>query len=160
MSTIEETIKARERAMLPTRLVRGATVLGELWRGGVRCLGEWSRICPCAAGSGETDFCAAKRRWVGILVELCGGPPYVTPWNAPHALSGNESFFVLEAMSRRMIEATGLTLRIATPGERALLRVGPKGTDFGTLLDLAAIPDGPDQDAALEAVVKIQTVMV
>jgi hypothetical protein len=156
MSTTEETIAAKQRAMIPSRLAKGAAVLGELWRSGVRCLGEWSGVCPCPT---PTAFCDAKGRWLGLLRDGWGGPPYVLPWNAPYELSGNESWLVLEAMSCRMFSATGLTARVATPGERALLRVGPRGTCFDTLLDLAAIPAGPDQDAAVDSIVTIQRVL-
>lgn len=155
MSSAVEVIRQQEKAMIPTRLVRGAEILGRLWREGVRCLGEWSGACPCVT---KTDFCQVKESWLGLVKELVGGPPYDLPWNGGYVLSGTEGWLVLEAMTVRMVKATGLTLKIATPGERALLRVGPKGTDFGTLIDLAAISPGPDQDAAVDAIVKIQNV--
>jgi hypothetical protein len=155
MSSIQATIAAKQRAMLPQRLTNGAAVLGRLWRENIRCLGSWSGLCPCPA---PTDFCGAKAKWLGLIRELCGGPPYETPWNSPEVLSGTEGYLVLELMSRKMIEATGLTIRIARPGDRVPLRIGPKGTDFQTVIDLAAIDDDAVQAVALDAVVKLQEV--
>lgn len=153
--TIQQTIAARKRAMMVPRLTKGSEVLGRLWRDGTRCRSEWSGICPCEA---PNDFCVAKKKWLGLVLELCGGPPYATPWNAPLVLSGNEGYLVLELMSRKMFEATGLTIRIARPGDRVPLRIGPKGTDFQTVIDLAAIDDDAELAVAHDAVVKLQEV--
>lgn len=147
MSSIHEIIAAKKKAVLPSRLLAGAKILGDLWRSGVKCQSGWSGICPCDE---KTDFCDAKARWIGLLVELHGGLPY--------ELSGNEGYLVLEAMTVKMFEATGLTIRIARPGDRVPLRIGPKGTDFQTVIDLAAIDDDAEQAVAHDAVVKLQEV--
>jgi hypothetical protein len=154
-ASIQETIAARKRAMIVPRLIKGSEVLGRLWREGTRCRSEWSGICPCEAPS---DFCIAKQKWLGLVRDLCGGPPYALPWNAPHVLSGSEGYLVFELMSRKMIEATGLTIRIARPGDRVPLRIGPKGTDFQTVIDLAEIDDDAVQAVAVDAVIKLQEV--
>lgn len=147
MSSIQATIAAKQRAMLPQRLVNGAAVLGRLWRENVRCLGNWSGVCPCQT---KTDFCSVKAKWLGLLKEFHGALPY--------ELSGTEGYLVLEAMTVKMFEATGLTILIARPGDRVPLRIGPKGTDFQTIIDLAAIDDDAVQAVALDAVVKLQEV--
>lgn len=153
--SIQETIAAKKRAMIVPRLIKGAGVLGRLYREGIYCLSQWSGLCPCPA---PTDFCCAKLKWLGLIRELCGGPPYETPWNSPQVLSGTEGYLVLELMSRKMFEATGLTIRTARPGDRVPLRIGPKGTHFQTIIDLAAIDDDAVQAVALDAVVKLQEV--
>lgn len=146
--TIQETIAAKQRLMTPQRLARGAEVLGRLWREGVRCLGQWSKVCPCPE---KNDFCTSKIKWLDLLLEFGGG-------KLPYDLSGTEGFLVLECMDARMFEASGLTILLALPGCRAPLRIGRKGTCGQTILDLVAIPDGPDRVDAIEAVVKIQEV--
>jgi hypothetical protein len=148
MSTIQETIAAKQKAMIPTRLVRGAEVLGQLWRDGVRCGGQWSIVCVCQT---PNDFCACKKKFLGLVRELYDG-------KYPHDLSGCEGLLVLECMDARMFEASGLTIVLEVPPKRALLRVGRKGTVGQTILDLVAIPAGEERDAAIEAVVRIQQV--
>lgn len=144
---IKETIAAKQKAMLPSRLVKGAGVLGRLWREGVRCLGQWGNLCPCNA---PTDFCLSKRKWLDLLKEFHGGLPY--------ELSGNETYLVMEAMTVKMFQATGLTISVARPGDRVPIRIGPKGTDFDTLIGLADIDDDAVQAVAVDAVVKLQEV--
>ena len=147
MSSIQATIAAKKKAAIPGRLLAGAKVLGELWRFGSQCRSGWTGICPCDE---KTDFCDAKARWLALLEELHGGLPY--------GLSGNEGYLVLEAMTKSQFEATGLTIKIARPGDRVPLRIGPKGTDFATIIDLAAIDDDAELAVAHDAVVKLQEV--
>lgn len=148
MSTIQDKIRAKEKAMIPQRLVRGAEVLGELWRGGIRCGGEWGPICVC---QNPNDFCTAKKRFLGLVKEFNDG-------KYPHDLSGNEGLLVLECMDAKMFEASGLTVVLEVPPNRAIMRVGRKGTCWQTILDIVSIPAGEARDAAIEAVVKIQQV--
>lgn len=147
MSTADR-IKDIQKAALPARLLNGARVLGELWRNGTRCLGEWSGICPCRA---PNDFCEAKKRWLSILREFHGTP-------LPYGLVGTEGFLVLEAMTVKMFEATGLTIRVEVPPARVPMRFGPKGTTFQTLIDLAAIDDDVERIIAVDAVIRLQEV--
>jgi hypothetical protein len=149
MTTIEETIAARQKAMIPQRLVKGAEILGRLWREEIRCRSEWSVVCPCEV---KNDFCKAKKRWLELVLEFNGG-------TYPHGLSGNEGLLVLECMSNEMFTASGLTIVLSMPPNRALMRIGRKGTCWQTILDLVAIPEGQERDAAIEAVVKIQQVL-
>lgn len=148
MSTIQETIAARKRAMIPPRLAKGAAVLGRLWRENVRCLGQWSGICPCPA---PNDFCLSKRKWLGLVRELHGG-------KYPHELAGHEGFLVLECMDAAAFEASGLTILKTVPGARSPIRVGRNGTCLQTILDLAALEGTPEYAGAVEAVVRIQEV--
>lgn len=151
MTTIQETIAARQKAAIPQRLVKGAAILGRLWREGVRCRSEWSGLCPCAA---PTDFCLAKRKWLELVRELHDG-------KYPHDLSGNEGFLVLECMDGAAFEASGLTIVKEVPGSRALIRIGREGTSRQTLLDLQEIyeKDPAHYAEAVEAVVRIQEVL-
>lgn len=150
MSDIASIVAARKRDGIPPRLIKGAEILGRLWREKVRCLGEWGPVCPCAA---PTDFCVAKRRWLGLVREMHDG-------KYPHGLSGTEGFLVLECMSTAAFEASGLTIVKALPGSRELIRVGRGGTCPQTILDLEELytNDPAGYAAGIEAVVKIQRV--
>lgn len=148
MPTIQEIIAEKQRSAIPLRLVNGAKILGDLWRLSGRCVSEWSGICPCPE---PKEFCKAKLKWLGLVRDLHGG-------KYPYELSGNEGLLTLECMDAKMFEATGLTILLALPGARAPLRIGRRGTCGQTILDLVAIPDGPDRTDAIEAVVKIQEV--
>ncbi len=131
------------------RLFKGAVYLGTVWRDGFRCEAGWSGVCRC--GSKETAFCRAKRRWTGILLELHDGWPY--------ELTGNEEFAVIEAMTVKQFEITKLTGRVELPGMDTPLRIGPEGTVWTTILDLAIIEPGLERDQAIAAVQKLQTVL-
>src|SRR5262245_28923914 len=113
MSYIEDRIQAAKKSAIPPRLIRGAEILGRLWRDGVRCVSAWSGICPCPA---PNDFCASKEKWLGLVRELHGG-------RYPHGLSGTEGFLVLECMDEAMFTASGLTILKTVPGARAPIRV-------------------------------------
>lgn len=145
---IQETIDAKKKAMIPSRLVRGAEVLGRLWREGNRCVSEWSGVCPCDP---KKDFCVAKRKWLDLVLELNGG-------KYPHGLSGNEGFLVLECMDQAAFDASELTILKTVPGARSPIRVGRNGTCLQTMLDLAALEGTDDYAAALETVIRIQEI--
>jgi hypothetical protein len=148
MPTTEEIISEKQRAIIPSRLLNGAKILGSLWQAGVRCRSEWSGVCPCEK---PVEFCIAKKKWLGLVLELYGG-------KYPHELTGAEGLLVLECMDSKMFEATGLTILLALPKTRAPLRIGRRGTCGQTILDLVSIPDGPDRNDAVEAVILIQEV--
>jgi hypothetical protein len=146
------------KAAIPGRLLKGATNLGEAWRAGQRCLSGFSRICPCPT---PTEFCQIKRKWIVLAEEYYGGPPF--------GLTGNELFYVVEAMTVSQFKATKLTAIVQLPIETVVqgneagvvsstvVRVGHRGTTWRTLADLA---DLQDDDAALavavDAVIKLQ----
>ena len=140
---IQEIIKTKQRAMLPTRLLRGAEILGNLWRSGVRCSGGWGSACSCPQA---TDFCTTKDRWVALYVEYVG-----TKNQGP--------IDVLQAMSVRQFEATGLTVLVLVPGSEIPIRVGKNGTLWQTISDLGALEGTTDYGPALQAVLNIQKVM-
>jgi hypothetical protein len=143
----DETAEAWRRGNLRSRLLRGAKVLGELWRSGARCAAEWSAVCPCDP---QGIFCKAKERWVKIYGELHGQEEVA--W----LRRDGGRFGLLLAMTVRQCEATGLTLLVEVPGGKEPIRVGAKGTSWETLLDLAALRSTPDYNDALGAVLKIQ----
>lgn len=131
------------------RLLKGATNLGAAWRAGQRCLSGFSRICPCA---NPTDFCQIKLKWIKIAEEYHGGQPF--------GLSGYEPYYVIEAMTASQLRATRFDVIVELPStidDGARIRIGPGGSNWKTLLDLAALQD---DDAALavavDAVVKLQ----
>lgn len=139
---VQDRIEAAKRSAIPARLTRGAEVLGVLWRSGVRCEGGW----PFGCCERETEFCAAKKKWIALYLELgTAGRP------AP-----DHPFGVIEAMSVRQFEATGITVRVELPGALVPLLIGPKGTVWKTVSDLAAIEDVVDRQLALDAVMRIQ----
>ena len=142
-------IEQVRRDGLKGRLVKGAQILGRLWREGVKCEASWSMKCPC--GEGATAFCEAKIKWIGVLSDHHDGV-----W--PYGLEGTEPFFVIDAMSRSMFDASGLTMKIDAPLS-CQIKIGPKGVDWSAIRDLTAMLDAPDFQEAIEAVVAIQTVL-
>ncbi len=146
--SIQQIVADRKKSMIPPRLVKGAAVLGRLWRDGICCVSEWSGVCPCPA---PNDFCLSKKKWLGFVRDLHDG-------GYPHGLSGNEAFLVLECMDSKAFEASGLTIMKAVPGARVPIRIGRKGTCLQTILDLQALEGTPEYADAVEAVVRIQEV--
>ncbi len=147
----QDRIQEIKREALPGRLRLGAEALGSLWRAGGRCPDLWA--VPCSCGASEGDFCRAKVRWAGLLLEWYGGL-----W--PRDLTGREPYAIVEAMrvDPRWWEATGLTALVEIPGGQAPIRVGPRGTSWKTVEDLDLIPAGPGRDEAMRAVERIQKV--
>lgn len=151
MKTTLEIIAERKKAMIRPRLEKGAEILGRLWQDGTRCVSEWSGICPCPA---PNDFCISKLKWLGLVRELHDG-------KYPHGLAGTEGFLVLECMTDKMFEVSGLTILKEVPGARSLIRVGRNGTCLQTILDLQEIREKEPENyaAAVESVVRIQEVL-
>ena len=148
MTDMTDRIEQVRRDGLKSRLVAGARVLGGYWTQGIRCPAGWSIKCPC--GNDATEFCLAKVKWVDILSDHHGGV-----W--PYGLEGTEPFFIIDAMTKTMTEASGLTIQIEHPGHPPI-RVGAKGTDWRTILQLSEIQDTPDFQEAMESVIMIQSV--
>ena len=134
--TAEERIVEVQKSVIPARLLKGAAVLGDLWRSGARCVGRWSVTCPCEAGK-ETLFCQTKERWVGLFKEAYRDAHQA--WTVPELADLYESdpYFIIKAMTVQMFEATGLTATISIPGTEKPIKIGPKTTSFGTLISLA-----------------------
>jgi hypothetical protein len=147
MNSIQERIEAAKLGALPARLKRGAEILGALWAEGQRCAtGGWSRHCTCA--DGRTDFCAAKLRWVTLLLDL--GPDHLAD------LTGEEPMFVIEAMTIRQLAATKLTVLIAHDGISPKIAVGSHGTDWESMINIVT---SPDPAAAWQAAAKVLDMM-
>lgn len=139
-------VEARRRAAIPFRLSRGASHLGRLWREKVRCVSLWSRICPCEV---PNDFCLVKRQWIELLEDYYEGQPF--------GLTGNEQFYLIEAMTVSQFKSLGLTALVDVPTAETPIRVGVRGTTWKTLVDLAALQDDDAVLAvAVDAVLKIQ----
>jgi hypothetical protein len=65
-------IEELRRGGIKDRLARGAGILADLWRRGIRCGNGWRKDCVCPA---KNEFCAAKNKWVGLLAEHHAGIP-------------------------------------------------------------------------------------
>ena len=146
--TVFERIEKARRAGLSGRLMKGAAALGELRRMGLFCSGEWSGTCPC---NPRSDFCDAKMRWLGLVEDLHGGPPW--------GLTGFEKFYLFEAMTTKQWDATRLTAKIMPPTGHDAILVGPRGTDWATVKTLSDLYGTQDYPEALGAVVAIQKVI-
>lgn len=131
---------------LEDRLRKGAAFIGAQWTAGVRCASGWSGACSC--GPSENAFCRGKVRWVSLLIERHGGWPY--------GVAATDPFAVIEAMTVSMFKASGLTARVQVPGASTQWRIGKNGTEWQTLIDLAAVDPGEDRDSAVQAVDLIQ----
>lgn len=142
---IEERIEQAQRSALPARLLRGARILGRLWQGGPRCADGWSRRCSCTP---KTESCVAKLKWIEMVLDYGPDQLALASW------TGDEPYFVIEAMTVSQFEATGLTVRVDIPG-RGIIAIGPKGTCWKTLTDLAQVPE-QEEDEAWKAVMMIQ----
>ncbi len=143
--SVMERIRLARRAGLASRLMKGAAAIGEIRRLGLFCSGGWSAQCPC---SPRSDFCEAKERWLGIVEELHDGPPW--------GLTGMEEFYLAEAMTLEQWNATRLTLRILPPTGKDEIRIGPRGTDWGTIRTLAELYGTQDYPEVLASVVRLQ----
>ena len=143
--TILERIEKARRAGLSSRLMKGAAAIGELRRMGLFCSGEWSGTCPC---NPRSDFCDAKLRWLGLVEDLHGGPPW--------GLTGFEKFYLFEAMTIGQWAATGLNARILPPTGNDSIRIGPRGTDWKTFTQLRDVYGTQEYPELLASVVKIQ----
>jgi len=140
-------ITEEQKAVLQGRLVKGAGILGTLWRDGIRCISAWSGICPCYV---RNHFCTSKLKWLGLLKELHDG------WY-PYDLAGYEGFLILECMDAAMFEASGLKILKTAPGARATIRLYQKENHFQAILDAAQVEV---RDAEVPgAVVRIQEIM-
>lgn len=122
-------VAEEQKAILHARLVKGAGILGTLWRDGIRCISAWSVICPCFV---RNHFCTSKLKWLGLLKELHGG-------RYPHDLAGHEGFLILECMDADMFKASGLQVLKTALGARATIRIHRNESFFQTALDLAAV---------------------
>ncbi len=143
-----ERIAEIRRAGLAARLMKGAVAIGKIRRLGVFCSGGWSRECPC---SPRSDFCDAKALWLELAEELHAGPPW--------GLSGDEPYYLAEAMTGAQWLATGLTMRILDPSRRREILVGAGGTDWATVKALSAAYGTQDYPELLESVAAIQRVI-
>lgn len=118
------------------RLLKGAKVIGQFWRDGLRCSAGWAPSCPDPEED-KTNFCKAKMRWVELAQqdarELPDTPEGI-PWGA---------------MLSSEFDATGITMTINHP-EHGLIRVGPKGEIL--MRDLVKLETAPE---ALEGFLKI-----
>lgn len=145
MSSILDRIEQVRKGALPQRLAAGASHLGRMWREGVRCKSAWRSTCAC--GLDQTSFCRTKLKWVGLLVELYGF--------FPDGLTGEEEYFVIEAMTLSMVKASGLTVLVEVLGARKPIKMGGALENWNLLNELEEM-DPDDVPGFLEAVVLMQ----
>lgn len=110
------------------RLLRGAQMLGALWRSRVRCADGWLPVCACPA---PTRFCTVKQQWAE-LARRCGRP-----------IEADTNLF--EVMTVPEFEAAAITVRLDNG-----VSVGPKG--FIPLQAVAGLEENRD---AIPAVLKV-----
>lgn len=104
------------------RLVKGAAVLGRLWREGNRCEMTWAQVCTCAA---KSVFCTAKEQWVALFDQLMDERK-LNPGISEEREIGAGIFGIVEAMTSAELSASGLTLTLEVDGI-GKVKVGPKG---------------------------------
>jgi hypothetical protein len=145
MTSIVDRIEEIRKSALPGRLKIGAGHLGRLWKEGLRCKSGWRSTCSC--GLDQTVFCRTKLKWIDVLRELRGGYPY--------GLAGTEEYFVIEAMTLSMVEASGLTVLVEVPGARKPVKLGGLPETWNLLPELAAM-DEDSRPGFLEVVMLVQ----
>lgn len=138
-------IEQIKKGSLPQRLAAGAGHLGRMWKEGVRCKSSWKSTCSC--GLDQNSFCRTKLKWVGLLVELYG--------IFPDGLTGDEEYFVIEAMTLSMVKASGLVVLVEVLGARKPIKMGGALENWNLLNELGAM-DPDDVPGFLEAVVLVQ----
>lgn len=144
MSEILDRIEELRRGGIKDRLAKGAGILAGLWRTGIRCGNGWKKDCVCPA---KNEFCAAKNKWVGLLADHHAGIPY--------DLSGQEPFFVIEAMTPQLIKASGLVVLVEVPGARKPVKLGGNVESWNIFPELGVM-DPDSIPAFLETVILMQ----
>lgn len=140
--TLDRIAELQRNALVP-RLQKGASILGQLWKSGSRCASGWRLGCSCPE---PREFCSAKIKWLGLLKELHGGHPY--------GLTGEEQFYMIEAMTLSMVHASGLTVFVEVGGPKPL-KLGGHPNNWAILPELAEM-DEDNRPAFLEAVTLTQ----
>lgn len=130
MVDVSERILSATRSMLPTRLLKGAGVLGRLRRAGEICSGGFRRTCPPECQ--RSQFCAARERWIGLLNEY-------DPARLGYADAGS-TLWLVETMTTRELSETGWTASVEYP-ERGTLKFGPKGQPWSELVEIGSSPE-------------------
>jgi len=135
-----------QKAAIPSRLRKGAEILGRLWREEPTRICDWSAVCSC--GDSAMEFCQVKLKWFSLFRETHPDCDFSLVLACP--------WFLVEVM---VVDGywteTGLTASIQMPGAERPIKVGPKGTTPDTIFELASLPEH-DRAAALKAVVQIQ----
>ena len=137
-------IEELRRGGIKERLAKGAGILADLWRRGIRCGSGWRKDCICPL---KNEFCGAKSKWVGLLAEHHAGIPY--------GLTGAEDFFVIEAMTPQMIKASGLVVLVEVPGARKPIKLGGRPESWDIFPELGVM-DPDNVPAFLETVILMQ----
>lgn len=89
-------------------------------------------------------------KWIALYIEYTG-------FENSNWLAFNEPYGVVEAMTVRQALATGLTFLVKNDMTPKPIKVGPKGTNWKTLVDLAQL-DSDDLEQGIAAVLMIQGV--
>ncbi len=111
-----------------SRLLRGAKVLGDFWRGGERCASGWNSDCPDELEK-RSKFCKANMKWIELAIEEA------------REIGDGEEYGIILGMRASELEASGLTLEIEHP-EHGRIKIGPKGTlSIAEISKLVTAPD-------------------
>jgi hypothetical protein len=121
-------------AVLRGRLVRGAEILGSLWRSGVRCEKKFALTCSCPA---PTKFCRAKKLFSDLWKTAVDNG-----WRRPdwQEIRGDDPHCILFMMNAVEFEATGLNFCVEHP-MLGKVKVGPKGISIRGLKDLSELSE-------------------
>jgi hypothetical protein len=112
------------------RLVKGAAVLGTLFRKKIVCASGWRYVaCSCEP---KTEFCKARALWIDLLTKeiVAGGRDPGLVGDAGEGVvrvDDDHEFALVLMMTSAEFEASGLTLHLDFP-EIGVVKVGPKGT--------------------------------
>jgi hypothetical protein len=131
MMTSMDRVEELRKAALPKRLAVGASHLGKFWKEGIRCKSGWREACSC--GAEQTVFCRLKFKWIVMLKEYRNG--------YPDSLTGEEEYFLIEAMTPSMIEASGLTVLVEVPGALGPIKLGGPAASWNLFWELASMDE-------------------
>jgi hypothetical protein len=125
---------------LSERLIKGAGVLGRLFRQGKFCQNGWGQACTCPQ---PTEFCLAKLKWISLAL---GDPGRDVLVSSP--------FYVLELMKCSEADALGLEVTVNFEGI-GVISVGKGGQiPWGTLARYASEERAADGRAVLMILAK------
>jgi hypothetical protein len=125
-----------EEKTLEERLMKGARIIGELWRLKERCpKGFAPEECACEK---KTRFCKAKAQWLGLAFA-----------DARESVEGEYDLALM--MKGLEWDATGLTLKWDLEGV-GLIHVGSKGNL--KMADLLALMENPESARSVLGLMK------
>jgi hypothetical protein len=124
------------------RLLKGAEVLGRLFRSGVFCQNGWGMICTCPV---QTEFCKAKTKWLGLA-----SADYIGRLRPDQG----SPFYLLESMRCSEADALGLECTVNFEGIGVVLVGKGSQIPWSTLAQYASDERKEDGRAVLMVLAK------